>query len=172
WVIGTYSIEHEECEIEITLFVVIDLKKRDFDTQAMIVSLSNHLKILDKVFESNKYLLKISLVGVAQEIPRKVSDNENAVFDILVNELQSSKHLKTNYIDEQDLSSVENANYLKEQIDCRFQLEENNIVTKLIKKRKLKKLTSNVDKSQKKSEYSRKKDKVYLTHSTTYNSNN
>ncbi|CAG8701658.1 22816_t:CDS:2, partial [Cetraspora pellucida] len=227
WAIGIYSVECEECEIEIILFVAIDLKKRDFDIQA--------------VFEKNEFysvggkIVPRRYNNIAQEIPREVSDDENAVFDVLVSnyagqdykftvkvaylyleprfsyiknvirsqesivfvvgqmeliddgffiyakdinnidinkikisddkkvvenklsdEPQSPKHLRTDYMNEQDLLSVENANYLEEQFDRKEKVE--------------KKLTSNVNKSQMKSGYDGEKDKVHLTRSTTRNS--
>ncbi|RIB17451.1 hypothetical protein C2G38_2187240 [Gigaspora rosea] len=112
WAIGTYPVGREDYEIEMTLFIPTDLTKRDSDTQAifeknefysvggkivlgkynnsmrlkMTVSSSTHLRILDKVPESNKCPLKVSLVGIAQEVPNEINDDENAVFDMSVND--------------------------------------------------------------------------------------
>ncbi|CAG8775073.1 24510_t:CDS:2, partial [Cetraspora pellucida] len=62
---------HGDCEVKMTLFVAIDSIKRDSDTQA--------------VFEKNEfYSVRISLVGIIHEVPKEVSNNDNAVFDILV----------------------------------------------------------------------------------------
>ncbi|CAG8485119.1 9558_t:CDS:1, partial [Scutellospora calospora] len=35
WAIGAYPIGQEDCEIELTLFLSTNLKKRDTDTQAI-----------------------------------------------------------------------------------------------------------------------------------------
>ncbi|CAG8481249.1 9194_t:CDS:2 [Scutellospora calospora] len=93
WAIGLYPVGVENCEIELTQFVPVNLEERDHDTQAtfqkdeyfsisskivpdiyknnirprMTVSTSTHLKILDRVPTSNKYSLKVSLVGIVQE---------------------------------------------------------------------------------------------------------
>ncbi|CAG8777946.1 6426_t:CDS:2, partial [Racocetra persica] len=113
WAIGTYPIEREDYDIELVLFVPVNLNDRDFETQAvfekdnffsvggkivpgyyngnkrakMTVSTSTHVTILNKVVESNKCPLKISLVGVPQEMPSDVKD------DVIV------KVLITDYID-------------------------------------------------------------------------
>ncbi|CAG8769216.1 19583_t:CDS:2, partial [Dentiscutata erythropus] len=52
-------------------------EKNNFYTiggKIITVSISTHLKILNKVVESNKCLLKISLVRISQEVPYKIKD--------------------------------------------------------------------------------------------------
>ncbi|CAG8723790.1 9838_t:CDS:2, partial [Cetraspora pellucida] len=81
WALGTYSVKHEDYNIEMMLFLPISLDNRDFETQAvfkkdsffsvdgkivtvyystnhrikMTVLTSTHVSIFNKVADSNKY---------------------------------------------------------------------------------------------------------------------
>ncbi|CAG8535358.1 4989_t:CDS:2 [Diversispora eburnea] len=95
-----WQYNREDNEIEMVLFVSNNLKTRDSETQAIfkkdrfysvgkkIVSryygVSTGLTIFNKVPNSNKCLLMISLVGVPQELSQVVEDDENAVLNILI----------------------------------------------------------------------------------------
>ncbi|CAG8466484.1 923_t:CDS:2, partial [Cetraspora pellucida] len=131
WAIGIYPVGHKDCEVEMTLFVAIDFTKRDSDTQAvfeknefysvrskivpgkynnsmrlkMTVSSSTLLKILDKVPKSNKCPLKISLVGITQKVPKEVSDDDNAVFDVLVTDYADINNIDITKVKASDCSS-------------------------------------------------------------------
>ncbi|CAG8602410.1 3729_t:CDS:2 [Diversispora eburnea] len=81
WAIGVYPIEREDSEIEMVLFVPIDLRERVPETQAvfekdsfypvggklyldimeMMVSVSTGLSVFNKALNSNKCSLKVSL---------------------------------------------------------------------------------------------------------------
>ncbi|RHZ81778.1 hypothetical protein Glove_117g431 [Diversispora epigaea] len=87
WAIGVYPVDREDNEIEIVLFVPINPKESDPETQVifekdgfiqlaerlclgimeMTVSVSTGLTILDKAPNLNKCPLKVSLVGVPQD---------------------------------------------------------------------------------------------------------
>ncbi|KAF0435630.1 hypothetical protein F8M41_004789 [Gigaspora margarita] len=67
WAIGTYLVKHKDNDIEIVLFVPIDSSERDTETQA--------------IFEKNSPL-KVSFVGVPQELLNVLENNENAVFKV------------------------------------------------------------------------------------------
>ncbi|CAG8598007.1 5473_t:CDS:2, partial [Diversispora eburnea] len=101
WALGTYPVGCEDCDIELVLFVLASLKDRDPEVQVIFVkdnffsvggkivlgdycgskrvkitvSTSMHVIILNKVPESNKYPLKVSLVEVPQEMPNEVKDD-------------------------------------------------------------------------------------------------
>ncbi|CAG8663978.1 16601_t:CDS:2 [Cetraspora pellucida] len=118
WALGAYPVEREDYDIEMTLFVLNNLNDRDFETQAifkknnfylvggkivpvyfgenkkakMTVSTSTHMTILSKVMASNKCPLKVSLIGIPQEIPREPKDDENSVIYILVNDYAGQEY--------------------------------------------------------------------------------
>ncbi|CAG8614023.1 9942_t:CDS:2 [Cetraspora pellucida] len=118
WALGAYPVEREDYNIEMTLFVSNDLNDRDFETQAifekdnfysaggkivpgyyegnkkakMTVSTSTHVMILNKVMASNKCPLKVSLIGIPQEIPREPRDGENSVIQTLVNDFAGQEY--------------------------------------------------------------------------------
>ncbi|CAG8568473.1 19764_t:CDS:2, partial [Gigaspora rosea] len=87
WAIGGYPIECKDYDIDMTLFVPVDLNARDLETQAvfekdnfycvggkiMTISTSTHLTIHDRASkpELNKCPLKISLIGVPKEMPKE-----------------------------------------------------------------------------------------------------
>src|SRR6185436_16408320 len=50
----------------------------------MTVSVSTGLTILNKAINSNKCPLKVSLVGIPQELPQVIENDENAVLNVLV----------------------------------------------------------------------------------------
>ncbi|CAG8788562.1 10899_t:CDS:2, partial [Gigaspora rosea] len=101
-----YPVEREDYNIEMTLFLPISLDDRDPKSQAafvkdnfysvggkiisgfyegnkrMTVSSSTHVMILNKVEESNKCLLKVSLVGIPQEVPNEIKGD--TIVQILV----------------------------------------------------------------------------------------
>ncbi|RIB12202.1 hypothetical protein C2G38_2145188 [Gigaspora rosea] len=107
WALGAYPVEREDYNIEMTLFALASSDDRDHESQAvfvkdnffsvggkivprfykgnkrvkMIVSSSTHLTILNKV-ESNKCLLKVSLLGIPQEALNVIK--EDAVVQILI----------------------------------------------------------------------------------------
>ncbi|CAG8680958.1 9837_t:CDS:2, partial [Cetraspora pellucida] len=107
---GVYPIKSEDNEIEIILFVPIDEDERDPNIQSVFarneyysicekivpgtynsrlrlkitVTSSTHLTIR-RDLGSNKCLLKTSLIGVTQDMPKEV-DYENAIFKVLVND--------------------------------------------------------------------------------------
>ncbi|CAG8793882.1 11469_t:CDS:2, partial [Gigaspora rosea] len=98
WAIGGYPIECEDYDINITLFVLVDLNARDLETQAVFEK-DNYYCIGGKIVptyygkikkqrasipESNKCPLKISLIGVLKEILKEVKNNENAIIQILI----------------------------------------------------------------------------------------
>src|SRR6185436_1791226 len=56
----------------------------------MTVSTSTHLTILNKVVESNKCPLKVSLVGIPQEIPTEVEDD--TIIDTLVTDYSGQEY--------------------------------------------------------------------------------
>ncbi|CAG8748665.1 10099_t:CDS:2 [Dentiscutata erythropus] len=99
-----------------SLFVPLNLEERDSEIQAifeknsffcvggkiipgvyngckrakMIVSTSTHVSILNKVVESNKCPLKVSLVGVPQEMPIGIKDD--SVINTLVTDFSGQEH--------------------------------------------------------------------------------
>src|SRR6185369_11380292 len=56
----------------------------------MTVSTSTHLTILNKVVESNKCPLKVSLVGVPQDMPNEI--NDETVINTLVTDYSGQEH--------------------------------------------------------------------------------
>ncbi|CAG8480851.1 2635_t:CDS:2 [Scutellospora calospora] len=112
WAISTYLVGCEDNVIEMVLFVLNNSDERDFETQAiferdgyysvgdkivpgiyegkkrpkMTVSISTHVMILNKAPESNKCPLRIFLIGVAQESPNVLKNNENAIFNMMIND--------------------------------------------------------------------------------------
>ncbi|CAG8613831.1 28402_t:CDS:2 [Dentiscutata erythropus] len=104
WALSTYPVEQEDYDIEMSLFVPLKLDERDLETQVvfekdsffvlvaklflgfmeMIVSSSTHVSIFNKIVELNKCPLKVSLVGISQELPCEVKDDyviKTLVFD-------------------------------------------------------------------------------------------
>ncbi|CAG8494179.1 11123_t:CDS:2, partial [Diversispora eburnea] len=84
WALGAYPIEREDYDIEMALFVPLNPDEIDQETQAifekdkfflMTLSMSTHLAILNKVVESNKCPLNVSLVGIPQEMPNEIKDD-------------------------------------------------------------------------------------------------
>ncbi|CAG8451440.1 1551_t:CDS:2, partial [Cetraspora pellucida] len=112
WAVGAYPVGHEDNIIEIVLFVPNNPDERDFETQAiferdgyysvsgkiipgiyegkkrpkMIVSISTHVMILNKDPKLNKCPLRISLIRAAQESPNVLNNDENAIFNVLIND--------------------------------------------------------------------------------------
>ncbi|CAG8819359.1 11472_t:CDS:2, partial [Racocetra persica] len=117
WAIGTYPVEQEDNDIELVMFVPIDSDERDPDSQAifeknkyyiiggkvvpehyrgakrlkMTVATSTHVNI-NKELNSNNCPLKVSLVGVAQNEPQEVSNDENAIIKTLVNDYTTQEY--------------------------------------------------------------------------------
>ncbi|KAF0516136.1 hypothetical protein F8M41_017153 [Gigaspora margarita] len=97
--LGTYSVEREDYNIEIILFVPVSLDDRDPESQAVFVKdnfFSVGSKIIPrfykenkraKVEELNKCSLKVSLLGVPQEVPNVIK--VDAVVQILVSDYVS-----------------------------------------------------------------------------------
>ncbi|CAG8822141.1 31959_t:CDS:2, partial [Racocetra persica] len=71
WALGVYPVEQEDYNIEMTLFAPVNPDDRDPESQALF-----------KVDESNKCPLKVSLVGIPQEVPNEIKDD--AIVQILV----------------------------------------------------------------------------------------
>ncbi|RIB08776.1 hypothetical protein C2G38_2210769 [Gigaspora rosea] len=112
WAVGLYSVEREQNEIELVLFVPIKYDERDLETQAvfekecfysvsskmflafteMTVSISTGMSILNKVSTLNKCLLKVSLVEFSQETPRLLANDNNAIFDLLINDYTGQEY--------------------------------------------------------------------------------
>ncbi|CAG8546185.1 3855_t:CDS:2 [Diversispora eburnea] len=96
WAIGTYPVERDDNEIEMVLFVLINFGDRDSEIQAvfdkdgfysvgdkiMTVFVSTGLTILNNAVNSNKYLLKVSFVGVPQESQWVIGNDENTVLSV------------------------------------------------------------------------------------------
>ncbi|CAG8458500.1 9528_t:CDS:2 [Cetraspora pellucida] len=83
WALGAYSVKCKDYDIKMTLFVTINPKDWDYKTQAVFEK--DHfflVMILNKVIESNKCLLKVSLVRVPQKMPNEIKDY--AIFKTLV----------------------------------------------------------------------------------------
>ncbi|CAG8787401.1 1277_t:CDS:2, partial [Racocetra persica] len=100
----------EDNEIELALFVPINYKDRDPESQAifkrnqyysvggkivpgshdgipkMTVSTSTHVTISDRAPNSNKCPLSISLVGVPQKMPIEIKDTESSVIETLISD--------------------------------------------------------------------------------------
>ncbi|CAG8544711.1 27422_t:CDS:2, partial [Dentiscutata erythropus] len=101
WAIGGYPIECESSEVKLVLFVPINLDECNPETQAifekdyfysMIVSISTRLSILNKVDNSNKCPLKTSLVGVSQELPQVVENDDTSIFKLLISDYIGQEH--------------------------------------------------------------------------------
>ncbi|CAG8667050.1 6952_t:CDS:2, partial [Gigaspora rosea] len=108
----------EQNEIELVLFVPIKYDERDPETQAvfekdcfysvggkivpsfygsnkrpkMTVSISTGVSILNKVSMLNKCPLKVSLVGFSQESPRLLANDDNDIFDLLINDYAGQEY--------------------------------------------------------------------------------
>ncbi|CAG8500019.1 14261_t:CDS:2 [Gigaspora rosea] len=107
--IGAYPVDREDSEVEIVSFVSTNPAKRDPETKAvferdgfysigrkivpvyygdvkrpkMTISVSTGVVISNSAINANKCPMKVSLVGIPQELPR-VIDNESAIFDVSV----------------------------------------------------------------------------------------
>ncbi|CAG8629824.1 13725_t:CDS:2, partial [Cetraspora pellucida] len=95
WAIGVYPVGREDSEIEMVLFAPINYSDRDPETQAIFEKdgfYSVGGKIVPGYYgsnkrpKSNKCPLKISLIGIPQELPKVVENDENAIFNVLVND--------------------------------------------------------------------------------------
>ncbi|CAG8674078.1 5460_t:CDS:2, partial [Cetraspora pellucida] len=98
WAVGTYPVEREDNEIEMVLFVPVNPDERDLETQAVFEKDSFYSvggkivpsyyggKKRPKVERSNKCPLKVSLVGISQELPRVIGSNENAIFNVSISD--------------------------------------------------------------------------------------
>ncbi|CAG8709258.1 20533_t:CDS:2, partial [Dentiscutata erythropus] len=121
WAIGTYPTGCGTNEIEMILFVPTNSGDRDPESQAifrrdeyysvsgkivsgnysgnmrpkMIVFGSTHLTIVDRALDSNKYPLKVSLVGVPQGASTEIKNTENSIIETLISDY-NSQHI--NYI--------------------------------------------------------------------------
>ncbi|CAG8795255.1 24370_t:CDS:2, partial [Dentiscutata erythropus] len=118
WALGEYPVGRDDYEIEMVLFVSTNSNERDFETQAvferdhfysvggkivpafygsnkrpkMTVSISTKVAVLNRVAQLNKCPLKISLIGIPQELPQVPENDENAIFNILVNDYAIQDH--------------------------------------------------------------------------------
>ncbi|CAG8817114.1 17948_t:CDS:2, partial [Dentiscutata erythropus] len=113
--IGAYPVGREDNEIEMVLFVPTHFNDRDLETQAIFErdhfysvggkiipgfytgnkrpkSISTEVEILNRVVQSNKCPLKISLIGVPQELPKVLENDENAIFNMLINDYAIQDH--------------------------------------------------------------------------------
>ncbi|CAG8448880.1 14394_t:CDS:2 [Cetraspora pellucida] len=116
WALGTYPVDSEDYDIEMSLFVPIDQADRDLDSQAvfikdnffsvggkivpgfyegnkrakMTVSTSTHLTIHNRVDASNKCPLKISLIGIPQEMPNEI--NGDGIIQTLVTDYAGQEY--------------------------------------------------------------------------------
>ncbi|RHZ76595.1 hypothetical protein Glove_195g56 [Diversispora epigaea] len=99
WAVSVYPIERENNEMEIVLFVSLSSHKRDFETQAILKRTTFILSVIrsclhimweindqSRAVNSNRYLLKVSLVGVPQESPQIVRVDENVVISVLISD--------------------------------------------------------------------------------------
>ncbi|KAF0530357.1 hypothetical protein F8M41_012203 [Gigaspora margarita] len=118
WAIGTYPVECEDSEIELVLFVPMNSEECDYETQAIfekdcfysvggkivpafykgkkrpkiMVSISTCVSIFNKGDKSNKCPLKASLVGVPQELPRIVENDDIGMFKLLISDYVGQEH--------------------------------------------------------------------------------
>ncbi|CAG8491395.1 17261_t:CDS:2, partial [Cetraspora pellucida] len=112
WAVSAYPVGREDNVIEMVLFVSNNPDERDFKTQAiferdgyysigdkivpgtyegkkrpkMTVSISTHMMILNKAPKSNKCPLRVSFLEVAQESPNVLENDENAIFNVIIND--------------------------------------------------------------------------------------
>ncbi|CAG8528265.1 24355_t:CDS:2 [Cetraspora pellucida] len=135
WVIGFYPVGYEDYELEMVLFISTVGEERDPNTQAIFeknkyycvgekvvignfngnsrlkitVASSTHLTI-KRDFGSNRCPLKVSLVGITQEVPIEIND-ENAIVNVLVNDYARQKQIevieKELYVYAVDISYVD-----------------------------------------------------------------
>ncbi|CAG8459577.1 hypothetical protein C2G38_2201335 [Gigaspora rosea] len=112
WAIGLYPVKCEQNEIELVLFVPLKFDERDSETQAVFEKdyfysvggkivpsyygsnkrLKTSVSILNKVSMLNKCLLKVSLAGFSQESPRSLVNDDNAIFNMLINDYAGQKY--------------------------------------------------------------------------------
>ncbi|CAG8539189.1 3286_t:CDS:2, partial [Racocetra persica] len=121
WSISTYLAEQEDNDIEMVMFIPINTDDIDSDCQAifeknkyyaicekiipgcyrgvkrpkMTVAASTHIainKITNRQFNSNNCPLNASLVGITQNTPEELKNNEDAVIEILVNDFTTQEH--------------------------------------------------------------------------------
>ncbi|CAG8559964.1 5484_t:CDS:2, partial [Racocetra persica] len=76
-------------DIELNLFVPSNSQERDSETQAVFEK-DCFYSVRDA--KSNKCPLKISLVGIPQELPRIVANDENAIFNVMVNDYAGEEY--------------------------------------------------------------------------------
>ncbi|CAG8631743.1 15291_t:CDS:2 [Cetraspora pellucida] len=109
WAIGAYPVESEDCEMEMVLFISTNHEERDPNSQSifekneyycggkvvprnynvklrlkMTVASSTHIMV-KRDLGSNRCPLKASLVGVTQEAPREINE-ENAIVSVSVSD--------------------------------------------------------------------------------------
>ncbi|CAG8681764.1 5981_t:CDS:2 [Cetraspora pellucida] len=100
--VGVYPIESKDCELNMTLFIPMNDEEKDPNSQSifetneyycvggkiMLESYNGNLRLKVCVFSyfgSNRCLLKVSLVGVAQDASKEIN-YENAILNVLVND--------------------------------------------------------------------------------------
>ncbi|CAG8500625.1 10363_t:CDS:2 [Dentiscutata erythropus] len=113
WALGAYPVVREYYDIEMSLFVPLNAEERDLETQAVFEK-DNFFCVGGKIIpgfyngskrakavESNKCPLKVSLVGVPQEIPCEIKDD--TVIKTLVTDFSGQDmirpHEYVNYVD-------------------------------------------------------------------------
>ncbi|CAG8568634.1 3179_t:CDS:2 [Racocetra persica] len=122
WAIGAYPVGSEGYEMEMILPIPINPDDRDPDSQAifkrdeyysvggkivpgsyagnkrlkMLVSASTSITIDDKVADSNKCPIKVSLVGIPQTMPSEIRHTENSIIELLISDHLLQQHY--NYI--------------------------------------------------------------------------
>ncbi|CAG8750043.1 10639_t:CDS:2, partial [Dentiscutata erythropus] len=101
WALSSYPVERKDYDIELYLFMPNNLAESDPESQAIFVKdgffsvgitvlTSTYLMIFNKVVVSNKCPLKVSLVGIPQEIPNVVK--EDAIVQTLVTDYAGQEH--------------------------------------------------------------------------------
>ncbi|CAG8552018.1 3619_t:CDS:2 [Cetraspora pellucida] len=109
----TYPVDSEDYDIEMSLFVLIDQADKDLDSQAIVsgfyegnkrmkmtVFMSTYLMIHNRFNASNKCPLKISLIGIPQEMPNEI--NSDGIIQTLV----------TNYAGQEEMEIISNEFYM------------------------------------------------------------
>ncbi|CAG8725483.1 7517_t:CDS:2 [Dentiscutata erythropus] len=86
WAIGGYSIEHEYYDIDMTLFVPVNLSLRDLKTQAVFEK-DNFYCVGGKITPT----WKKQKSKVSQEMPKEVKNDENAIIQMLVTDYISEE---------------------------------------------------------------------------------
>ncbi|KAF0552194.1 hypothetical protein F8M41_022381 [Gigaspora margarita] len=133
WALGTYPVEREDYNIKMTLFALISSDNRDYESQAifvkdnffsMIVSSSTYLTILNKVEESNKCLLKVSLLGIPQKALNYVQiedfdDSVEEFFDDFVENLKRKMNNDISVVSDDCFSRFESNFEASTGTDCK-----------------------------------------------------